>query len=68
MAYHSYTASLLTHYNYKKTNSTKAKLYKKAHSHYLPEIPEYSQKSRNTARNPGIQPAYRKKLLRDCVN
>ena len=41
MAYHSYTASLLTHYNYKKTNSTKAKLYKKAHSHYLPEIPEY---------------------------
>ena len=43
MAYHSYTASLLTHYNYKKTNSTKAKLYKKAHSHYLPEIPEYSQ-------------------------
>lgn len=42
MAYHSYTASLLTHYNYKKTNSTKAKLYKKAHSHYLPEIPEYN--------------------------
>lgn len=56
MAFHSYTASLLTHYNNKKTNSTKAKLYKKAHSHYLPD-------SRDTA-----TPAYRKKLLRDCVN